>query len=763
MQYVSLTDKDANVTFCYNFSAGSTYENDYIISNHEDVSPSLLLKELRFGNEDSYNYSGQFKGDYSLATGHFVDGFSSRGANFDKKTYIEVKEKNANDTVAGTFIVSCEKKSQGTEILFSNYNKDSVNPKGFEFGINDANKLFFECNSSSGPRVFVLNNIPHKKNIFCVSVSADKSLVTLGWWDAYLQEFDNQTFSVDPGYLKGSSDWLIGSGQYQGELGINYSSNGYPFDGYIDKFIHFDSALIDDDQKIIAKSFYENFNFIDETSGTFPTYVTGYTETLDSIVMGVTGYEMKITGYTPAETREYKYITGKNIYGAVNIGDTYYTLDHEVNTGGVKIDVATGIYNTLTATSYMPSEIIGFETGYKYETYESYPAQPMYYWSGVKGELYRTYNHSPLYSDPINYKLTDSYYNLSGNIPIVMSDGLNGYGPRSYTYLGARTPSLDFVETKKGINMFSINNFAGVSPKTKFKNPVIEWEHDLSFGTEAVSLLVNGVTKQNGDIEEYEDENFDKHFRVINGEFSVFEPIYDQDFSILHLGYTDENLSLYIDDPVIDILQTGVGMSNQSLVITDTSEYGSPFSEIDPTDKNVFFNGQKIYEGVDYTNSSGKLNPIGDILNMTGTFHTTNDFNYDLDAVVTSSHSGLGAYDIHESSPFLIDSFVTYLNGIRLDPKAYIYHDKDVDLLDQGKDFIVENQSMQIYHNYDIDRSSFDPVSEGGIVITGNDFAIKGTANESGLVLDENHEVVFGALERSFDVDEITDIEYEDL
>jgi len=763
MKYVSFTDKDANIDFCYNFSDSSSYDNEFVISNHEDISPSLFLKELKFGNEDAYLHSGEFKGDYSSITGHFNNGYSSKGADFGGNTYLEVQQKNSSDALVGTFLFSCEKKTQGTDVIFSNYNKDTVNPSGFEFGINDANKLFFECNSSEGPSVFVLNNIPKAKNIFSVSIADDKSSVTLGLWDSYLQEFDKETFSLQGGYLKGSNNWIIGSGQYQGEVGINYSSEGYPFKGYIDKFVHFDSVIVEDDQIAVAKSFYENLTFTDETSGTFPVYVTGYTETLDQIVMGVTGHEMVITGYTEPEIREYRYITGYNVYGAVNPGETYYTLDHEVDTGGVKIGTATGIYEELTASTYMPNEIIGFETGYKYETYETSPAEPMYYWSGVEGELYRTYTHTPLYSTPQYYKTSDSFYDLDGSVPIVMSDGESGYGPKSYTYLGARNAAKDFVETQKGINMFSVNNFAGVSPKEGFKNPVVKWGHDLSFGTEAVSLLVNGVTKQQGDIEEYEDDNFEKFFRVTNGEFSVFEPINDQLFSDLELGYYDENLSLYIDDPVIDILQTGVGMQNQSLTITNTSQYGSPFSEINPTNRNIFLNGQKIYEGIDYDNNGGQFEPKGDILNITGVYHTTNDFNYDPDANVTSSHSGLGAYDINESTAFLEDSFVTYLNGIRLDPKAYVYHDSSVDLLQQGKDFIVENQSVQIYHNYDIDRLSFDPAGQGGISVTGNDFAIKGTLNEQGQVLDENYEVVYGAVPSEFDSSEITDIEYEDL
>ena len=93
----------------------------------------------------------------------------------------------------------------------------------------------------------------------------------------------------------------------------------------------------------------------------------------------------------------------------------------------------------------------------------------LYYWRS-RGELYRTYI-TLLYILPLSIINLDSFYDLDGSVPIVMSDGESGYGPKSYTYLGARNAAKDFVETQKGINMFSVNNFAGVS-KEGFK---IQW------------------------------------------------------------------------------------------------------------------------------------------------------------------------------------------------------------------------------------------------------------------------------------------------
>ena len=91
-------------------------------------------------------------------------------------------------------------------------------------------------------------------------------------------------------------------------------------------------------------------------------------------------------------------------------------------------------------------------------------------------------------------------------------------------------------------------------------------------------------------------------------------------------------------------------------------------SEIDASSNKIFFNGQKIYLGVDYENIGGLFNPIGDILGMSGVFHTETDWLYDQNS--PSFANVTGVYDIHESEPFVLDSYLSYLNGIKLDPKA---------------------------------------------------------------------------------------------
>jgi len=731
MKYLSLTPKSTKLTFGYDLSKADSFDGERVVSNVGSSNTSLTIEQMGFDISESPSYSGKFIGDYSSVTGHFSEGSSSMGCNFDKKTYIEIKGDTSSKQSSGTFIFSYEKKSRGTEIIFSNYSDDPLNPEGFEVGINDANKLFFLCQSSNGEFVKVFNNIPYKKNIYWLSVNLESNQISMNWWDTHEEAFETEEFLIDSKYIKPSSLWKIGSGVYSGEEGLDFNSAGYPFEGYVDKFFHFDDNLNEEDVTLIVKSFYETLTYHGEESGQYSaSLVTGFSPYVDEIVSGITGYEDVITGYTPLVYEDYQYVTGENLYGDIVSGDTYYQLFQDISGNGLISGDITGVYQELIADE--PSyEITGFATGYQTASVLIGGGEPLYFYSGISGELYKTYKHTPLYKEGAYYKKSDAYYDLeTGASPIIMPDGLDGYGPRSYTYLGARDASVDFIETQKGVNLLSVNNFAGIFSSDLSENPVIVFDEDLSYDIDSLSVVVNGLTKQRGQIDEFEE-----YFDLTEGEFCVYENIDNEDNIEKEILTSDANLSLHVDSPIIDILKKH---DVESLVISDTSQYSSsPFSEINPNNKNIFLNGQKIYKDIDYEIIGDSFKPIGDILNITGVFHTTSDWHIDSDAILSENVTGLGLYDIHEASPTLSLSYVSYLNGVRLDPKAFVLHDKDVDLISQNVNYIAGKQYYEIYNNYDINRMVQDSASAGGVVTTGVDWALMGSTDTDGTVLNE--------------------------
>lgn len=756
VNYLSRTLKPGKLTFGYDFSQSSSYGHDCIYSANEESSCIKVIEEMGFDITNSQNYSGQFIGDHSTITGHFLNNYSSRGMHFDKKTYLNIQNKNSSDNPGGSFVFSYEKAGPGTEIIFSNYSNSSSFSAGFEFGINDANKLFFSCDTDRGKFVRVFNNIPHKKNIYWLDFNTLAGVVTINWWDSYAEEFESEKFDLDFFDFQGSSLWILGSGDYSGENSLDYSAGGYALGGYMDKFFHFDENINVEDASVIAESIYSTFTYKPAESGQYvESIITGFETYVDEVVSGITGYEEVITGYTPLIYEEYSYVTGSNLYGNIVSGDIYYKLLNEIRPNGFISGSATGVYEQLISDS--PSfEITGFNTGYATERVLLGGGEPLYFFSGVSGELYKTYAYNDLLGPGDYHKTKNESYELeTGVIPIILSDGLDGYGPKSYTYLGARDNSTDFIETQKGVNLFSVNNFAGISNSSLCENPIVFFDEDITFKPNSLSLSINGVTKERGSIEEV-----GEYFTLDRGEFSLYEDIDLSESEFKQILIDDENLSLHVDSPVIDIVKE---YDSESLIISNISQYSSaPFADIDPTNKNVFLNGQKIYEGIDYNNNGGAFEPIGGVLQITGVYHTTSDWHLDSDTNVSDNVTGYGNYDSHEPAPVLLSSYVSYLNGIRLDPKAFIFHDKDVDLISQGYSFIAGKQYYEIYNNYDINRMGFEQASAGGVAITGVDWSIMGTIDSDGTVLDEyGNPAPPGTLPLDYDPEEID--QYEDI
>lgn len=749
MKYLPSINKNVSLHIAFDLANNSSYQSGGIVPQNTQSNSYSVLNEMGFDLSKSFPHSGVFLGDASNIKTHFVDGKSSLGAFFNKNFAIQIEGSSSFVEDDSSFVISHTRNSRDVEILFSCI--DDLNKKGFEFGINNANKLFFDSYSSSGKNTYVLNNIPYKKNIFIIKLSKTAGIVSLGLWDPSLQTSEFESFTIDPHYLNTNKVWTIGSGEYKGEAGINYNPAGYPCAGYIDKFFQFDDLISDEEVAFLSSSFYYDLNFIDEGSGFIDGYITGYNQSISNIVSGITGYQRIITGYYGQEFAQREYTTGEYLYGTVPAGGEI--LEEVLDAEGLGIANLSGIFRAVTVNTPTYG-ITGMATGVGYETYESSPPQPLYFDSGVSGVLYQEYDYTPLYSNGNYHKTSDSSFELTGTYPCLSEDLNIGYGPRSYTYLGARNYTKDFVETIKGVNLFSTNNFGGIFYSSEFEDsPVVKLNHDLSFNNEDIQLFINGVASQKGELNSIQQGNYRERFYVSGGDFYVYssdpDGLYKNNFEIIQ---NDENLSIFVDTPIIDILQNG---DFENYCISNISEYsqldyGSPIASsapsgiasveigsIDPSDKQVFFNGQKIYEGIDYFSYNQRLYVRGPLLEMTGCYFTCPGFRFDSEAVIQSVSSGVGMFDLNSSECFIPDSYVSYLNGIRLDPKAFVMHDSSVDLIEQGKSFIVENQPFEIYNNYMINRLQDRLADIGGNAVTGEDYLLINSRDVFGHQRDE--------------------------
>jgi hypothetical protein len=775
VQYSSLIEKDSNLVVNYDFTSGSYYNGlSYVYSNAEDSNLSQLAELINLPTSSPSEYKGQILGDSSNVTGHFAGDSSSKGFFFEGKSYVSIEDIGADDIKNYSFLFSQEKVDSDPEIIFSNFQNDISDPKGFEFGINSANKLYFEYIDHSGTKVFTLNNIPNKKNIYSVEINTEGNNLSLSWWNPFEENFDSQNFKIDGNYIIKSDVWNIGSGSYS-DMSCR---------GYVDKFLFFDNDVGSTEKELLCRSMYQDIEYVPPTSGVISGAVTGYEQTIDETISGITGYETIITGYT-GNYKFYDRITGHNLYGTVPSGDYIYELDTEIYT---EFDLykrsITGIYEVVEVD--VPTYgVTGFATGSKTESY-SWDIRPLYFYSGVSGELYNTYISTPLTGDDYYYRVTDGEYSLSGSAPTISFDGLNGYGPKNYTYLGARNPPKDLIETQRGVNLFSVNNFAGVNFSEEFEDicyynrlkdlnlnlseeellrrgqPLVFMPSDISFNHADAALYVNGVSQAKGSLSEGLFDNKRKYFYVESGSFCPVSGNYEH--SPFYALYEDRDLSMIVDSPLVDVLGAH---DVQYLKINDTSEYlAAPFSEIDPSAPKIFLNGKKIFEGIDFINDGGNFSPIGDTLQVTGVYSTEGDWRYDDDSLDLSSVTGYGAYDISSPQPFIIGAFASNLNGIRLDPKAFIYHDSSVDLLSQGYSFIVENEKKNVYNNRVNEFLTQEVVGESIIVMKSGedrDYVLEGALTDSGKVISSNWDAAPGLIPSYSDPKEITDLGYDEV
>jgi len=772
------TKEDVNLLFYYDFSKGSNYDSGYI-SADKDISNCLeIIHTAGYNVDPAHENSGQFVGDDSNVTGHFSDNYSSLGANFEN---CALKVKNSETFTHGnsTFIFSQTKNTKDPEIIFSSFDGDQ---KGFEFGLNSANKLFMQYKESHGPQMVTFNNVPDRKNIYAISIDSEVSQIEFRRWNVMLEEFETKIFNYDSCdcFLSKNTSWYLGSGLYKGDEGINLQAEAYKYKSNIDRFMYFEGKLEVEDIEQIIKTTYEQVDYIPQTSGSYvdqrPTI--GFKNEVDYSVSGITGYVDVITGYS-TNSSTYQYVTGEALKGVVNSGEYYFDFDSVYSSNDVYGELeTTGIYKEKLADSTIYDAVTGFVTGVEdgVVTWSDtgYSAEPLYFHSGVSGKLYDIYKTTPIYGETKEYFKEYGFYEISGSLPIVAPDGLMGYGPTSYTYLGARHYRNDVMETHMGVNLFSASNFADIDVFSPFGGkPAIAASLDLEYDPEKIALYVNGVSQIKQPML-LVDEKCEKQdtFKITSGDYGVYD---FEDRGIpghIKLYHEDPSLSLITSHPMIDIVKDKEirafnAEKDGTVLLTDQESYldnsldslamiyggfnnrvGNIGSIPDGNFK-LFFNGKKLISGAanDYeVIEPGAVYPkyillkSAELVNSSGIYHIEPEFHFDEDAPSTIVHSDLNAnktgnyFDINTDYPFVYGSFVSYLNGVRLDPKCFIYHASEVDLIEQDKPFILERPSKIVYNNTDSSPNTDQQAVElFEIPNYGDNWSIEGALNEAGV------------------------------
>lgn len=671
-------------------------------------------------NFDSYNgayinsiesgdsaYSGQVINYNSNFTG------SQSGSGFFDGQYIEIQNSESITSESATIIFSQKKTGSSNGIIFSHL--DPSGPSGWEIGINEANKYYFKHFIDGSPAYYFLDCYMADQNMcaVCVGENGEFTLHKLdyhqkpkeGITDIFLSDeekklrpqyykTDNQSFSVEPHTISNGSSWKIGSGEFL-------------YQGYMDQFLYFDNMLAPEKIREFMNAIYCDITYIDPVSGQVSGEITGYSQT-PSGVTGTLGYtysgnsQKSLSGY-------YTYDSGVAHTGTVGISGTVYipytgieavsgtnqigqTLYRKVVNLSYSFD-ATGNSESSTLSDYESSGeywhfsgnsgsykgysaigptntifgITGFEvvtvTGYKTgANFSGFTAQEN------TGIIYNEYISTPLYAPNVDYLISGGYFSgdRSQPSPLYFSNEISLLSPCEPGYL------YEIIYDIFDSENINFKNNPEYDPKYKTYTAYVEKKTSL----ENMQVAINGVSQMTGQISYSKNEFNLPVFRVNTG-------FYMESGKIFTLDNLEEK-----DMMVYDATYSG---QKQSITINNTYDYQSaPFTDFEFSEKQIFFNGVKIYSGIDYIDNGG-FYPTGNVTGSTGIY-----FNYPQyrDGV---SFTGIGDQPItiqHEG--IMPKGYVVFANGIRQDPSNVIEHAKESDLISGTKTLFFGERFLQI-------------------------------------------------------------------
>lgn len=228
------------------------------------------------------------------------------------------------------FLFSFEKINRKNGVLFGNLNKETFDNgevsfnygKGFNIGINDRNKLFFQgIDSAVGEYVLVANELELANKNMC-SARVSPYEVSFSLYNLADDDFEQQTLRSDSKIqnLEYTGNFYIGKSDY-------YLRDGDSFSGYLDQFMMITGAHNPSDLKAVASGFVATGSPVSGVSYV-DNVITGSEVELLSPV-GITGYETVITGYQEviddSELIEFTLIADEFTPATLKDGDKFIT------------------------------------------------------------------------------------------------------------------------------------------------------------------------------------------------------------------------------------------------------------------------------------------------------------------------------------------------------------------------------------------------------------------------------------------------------
>lgn len=293
----SITEFDGlnDVFFFGDIFEASTLYSGYI----KNVSPSSTV-----GDHNAFFVDSDFtEGDKDTLTGSIITNdlsgadltlTSLKFNDFSGEGFLSPDDFDTNVT----FLFSFEKIKNDHGIIFGCLNRFDYSGdasqfhygKGFNIGINDRNKLFFQgIDSEIGEYVLVANELELANKNLCSAVVSPYS-VRFSLYDLADDEFYEQSLRTDSKIQ--NNDW--GNSLYIGRSN-EYLVTGSSFSGFMNEFMIVSGDYTSSDLKSLASGFVAT-GIINSGSSFTSEIVTGHEISLITPV-GVTGYQLVPTGY----------------------------------------------------------------------------------------------------------------------------------------------------------------------------------------------------------------------------------------------------------------------------------------------------------------------------------------------------------------------------------------------------------------------------------------------------------------------------------
>jgi len=231
----------------------------------------------------------------------------------------------ANPVTGGVLFGALDKTSQTVngEVI--------TGAKGYNFGITDRGKLFYQGFGKGGDYIHVASDIElAKRNI--ISFSLDSNNLEIARVDYLNQKIQKENYLLDTSYIANSDQFFLGGS----DTFYKTADSTVPtFSGYINEFALISGYISTEIVKSIGSGMIGEY-FFSSGAATTKEQVTGYSETI-IYKTGVTGYDFNVTGTLNISTGR-EMATGSTTFQGTTSkteGEKYFKY-YTVNNGTVK-------------------------------------------------------------------------------------------------------------------------------------------------------------------------------------------------------------------------------------------------------------------------------------------------------------------------------------------------------------------------------------------------------------------------------------------